>query len=437
MMARVKLTPTRIDEFTSKGKAQAFLWAKNPAGLALRATANGAKAFVFQSKLNGATLRMTIGSPDAWRIPSAEAEARRLQTVIDAGRDPRLEKAATIQAEQQTRAAKKLVRQREEITGLDAWPVYCEARRTEFGPKGKKWGPRSLADHQGAASPGHKRKRSAGMTRAGILHALLSRPLAQLDADTTKAWAKSEAKKRKTRAALAFRLLRGFLNWAATRDEYKALVDPSVRDLKEVALFGQPGKGRDVLLLEMLPPWFAAMRAAPNKVGSAYLQTLLLLGGARPGEIQAMKWADVDTKWRRVELRDKVAGERSVPLTPYVASLLATLPRRNQYVFSGTRSAVMSNPNEQHTRACREAGIEGLTLHGLRRSYPTLTEWLEVPAGIVAQLQGHKPSGVREKNYIIRPLDLLRVHAERIEAWILEQAGVKFEATTERLRAVK
>jgi hypothetical protein len=45
---------------------------------------------------------------------------------------------------------------------------------------------------------------------------------------------------------------------------------------------------------------------------------------------------------------------------------------------------------------------------------------------------------VREQNYIRRPLDLLRVHHEKIEAWILEQAGIVFDAKTEpaKLRAV-
>jgi hypothetical protein len=37
---------------------------------------------------------------------------------------------------------------------------------------------------------------------------------------------------------------------------------------------------------------------------------------------------------------------------------------------------------------------------------------------------------VREQNYIRRPLDLLRVHHERIEAWLLEQAGVTFDAAS-------
>ncbi len=39
---------------------------------------------------------------------------------------------------------------------------------------------------------------------------------------------------------------------------------------------------------------------------------------------------------------------------------------------------------------------------------------------------GHKPSATAEKHYTVRPLDLLRVHHEKIEAWILAQAGVKF-----------
>ena len=36
-----------------------------------------------------------------------------------------------------------------------------------------------------------------------------------------------------------------------------------------------------------------------------------------------------------------------------------------------------------------------------------------------------------EKHYTVRPLDLLRMHHEKIEAWILEQAGVPFDAKVE------
>jgi len=47
---------------------------------------------------------------------------------------------------------------------------------------------------------------------------------------------------------------------------------------------------------------------------------------------------------------------------------------------------------------------------------------------VVAQIQGHKPSATAEKHYKRRPVELLAVHHKRIEAWILEQAGVTFDA---------
>ena len=51
-----------------------------------------------------------------------------------------------------------------------------------------------------------------------------------------------------------------------------------------------------------------------------------------------------------------------------------------------------------------------------------------MPVGVVAQIQGHKPSATVEKHYKVRPLELLRAHHEKIEAWILEQAEIVFDA---------
>jgi integrase len=66
-----------------------------------------------------------------------------------------------------------------------------------------------------------------------------------------------------------------------------------------------------------------------------------------------------------------------------------------------------------------------LTLHGLRRSFGTLAEWVECPTGVSAQIMGHKPSALAEKHYRRRPLDLLRMWHTKIEGWILEQAGIE------------
>ena len=145
-------------------------------------------------------------------------------------------------------------------------------------------------------------------------------------------------------------------------------------------------------------------------------------------------------------LCDKVDGLRIIPATPYVHHFLSTLPRANDWVFASARwvklrgdkpgswtdtsaSGHITEPNDPHSRACIAAGLGGMTLHGLRRSFASLTEWLDVPTGVVAQIMGHKPSATAEKHYKVRPLELLRMHHERIETWVLAQAGVTFHAT--------
>jgi integrase len=97
--------------------------------------------------------------------------------------------------------------------------------------------------------------------------------------------------------------------------------------------------------------------------------------------------------------------------------------------FVGTSlSGHITEPNYAHTTACTVACVGHVSLHGLRRSFKSLTEWQEIPAGVVAQIMGHKPSATAEKHYTVRPLELLALHHERIESWILEQAGIVFDA---------
>ncbi len=72
-------------------------------------------------------------------------------------------------------------------------------------------------------------------------------------------------------------------------------------------------------------------------------------------------------------------------------------------------------------------GIDALPEFRSRRSWSASFAPL-VPAGVVAQLMGHKPSATAEKHYTVRPLELLAIHHNKIEAWILEQAGIVFDA---------
>ncbi|WP_342663750.1 tyrosine-type recombinase/integrase [Ottowia thiooxydans] len=278
------------------------------------------------------------------------------------------------------------------------------------------------------------------MTIPGPIYPLLAQRLGELSQEVIESWALKEGKDRPTSGRLAWRYLKAFLNWCTEEPAYKALVPNNpARGKRTREAFGTAGVKTDALLKEQLPIWFQAVRDLSNPCVTAYLQTVLLTG-ARPGEILDMHWEDLNTKWKGLTIRDKVEGERVIPLTPYVSQLLATLPRRNKWVFSSAtaKDGKLSIPRNHHQRALQVAGIDPVTLHGLRRSFKSLTEWLEIPAGVVAQIMGHKPSATAEKHYTVRPLDLLRVHHERIEAWIVSEAGVPLGTSTDqpKLRSV-
>ena len=431
-MAKIAFTAGRVSGFKCPpDKKQAFMWDVTAPGLGLRATPAGKPAYVFQSVYQGKDIRLTIGSPAAWSIPDAQAKARELQRLIDEGKDPRdlkREAIAAVEAKRQQEQEQEQADKVAAVTVGEAWAAYVAERTPHWGDLHRK-------DHERLTRAGGETSkrgtRGRGVTIAGPLHPLLGLALRDLTAPVIEAWAAREAQTRPTAARLAWRLLKAFLGWCAEQPEY-APVLPSVNPAKTKKAREALGKAKakdDSLLKEQLPAWFAAVRSIGNQTVAAYLQTLLLTG-ARPGEVLAMRWGDLNTQWKGLTIRDKVEGERVIPLTPYVWHLLAALPRRNEFVFASSRNenTPLTEPNHAHDKACKVAAIDALTLHGLRRSFGTLSEWLEAPSGVVAQIQGHKPSATAEKHYRVRPLDLLRVHHERIEAWILEQAGIVFDA---------
>jgi integrase len=250
--------------------------------------------------------------------------------------------------------------------------------------------------------------------------------LASLDGDRVAAWVKNNSH-RPTRTRLAHRLLRAFLNWCAEHETYRELADAKAATSRKARdRLGKPRAKSDALQSNQLAAWFAAVKSEPNAVVSAFLQSLLI-SGARPEEWMRLRWSDVDFRWSRVRLLDKVDGERVIPLTRYAASLLGDLPRRNEWVFSSPSGASgrLRDPRHNHKRALAKVGLPPLTLHGLRRSFGSLAEWVECPAGVVATIQGHKPSATAEKHYRVRQPDFLMLWHQRIEDWMLENAGAR------------
>jgi integrase len=394
---------------------QTFFWDSKTPSLGIRVTANQSKSFIFQDRLHGKTIRMTIGSLSIWNLGDAQVEARRLKVLTDKGIDPREERAQ--------KKAKAIASRLKGTKGLVIWNEYILARKSN-------WGDRHLADHLDMVRKGGQKitrglkKGQLDTKQKGIIHDLLSLPINQITRERVQAWLSKEAKARPARARLALSALKAFMTWAGDQPRYSEFVDPNICDRLSRQL--PPKKAKDdCLQKEQLRTWFESVRKISNPVISAYLQGLLLTG-ARRNELATLKWKDIDFQWHTLVIRDKVEGSRKIPLTPYVEFLLSSLPRNNEYAFSSltASSGRVTEPRKAHQIAIEESGIAHLSIHGLRRSFGTLSEWVECPVGIVAQIQGHKPSALAEKHYRKRPIDLLRMWHTKIEKFILDEAGI-------------
>ena len=439
-MAKVNFTATKVAEHRCEAsQTQAFIWDLTAPGLGLRATPAGKPAYVFQSVYSGKTIRLTIGNPSAWSIKQAQDKAKLLQRLIDDGKDPRdlkrdaLSDKATKAAAIATQAAANAANS---VTIGDLWPRYL----TEGKPKRKDaWKPGYRADIEAMAGAGGvPKKRGQGLTRPGPLFPLLALALVNVTEDALQVWFEREAVASKHQAARALMMFRGFLRWCAARPEYRKLIDRNAGRAPAI-LENLPAntKRTDALEAAQVSSWWQAVEQLSNRIASVYLHALLLTG-ARREELAGLTWVNVDFQWRKLTIADKVDATRTIPLSPYLAQLLATLPRVNQFVFaSAGKAGSIADARASHAKALQSAAIEGLTIHGLRRSFSLLGEAAGAPAGAIAQVMGHKPSATAE-GYRPRSVDALRPYLATIEAHILEQAGVSFDAAVElgKLRVV-
>lgn len=430
---KINFTAPKVAGLTCEaGKSQTLYWDAKTPNLGLRITKGLSKSYIFETWFNGKSLRITIGDTQSWTLGNAQAEARRLKVLTDQGTDPR-----EVKAEQ---TAQSIAKKQKGKQALIIWDEYIKDRT-------RYWGARHKQSHEIMVRKGGKeitrglRKGMSPIQEDGILRALLSQPLNEITREKVIKWLIKQAKERPTSARLALALLRAFIAWAGDNPEYKALVntDACERLSKELPA---PSAKNDCLQIEQLEPWFDSVQKIGNPVISAYLQTLLLTG-ARRNELTALKWKDIDTQWHVATIKDKANKTanktRQIPLTPYVESLITNLPRRNEYVFSSAlaKGKHITEPRIAHNQALQAGGLPNLTIHGLRRSFGTLAEWVECPTGISAQIMGHTPSATAEKHYRVRPVDLLRKWHIQIENFILTEAGIPIPKTEDGGKRLK
>lgn len=125
-------------------------------------------------------------------------------------------------------------------------------------------------------------------------------------------------------------------------------------------------------------PWFVGMIL------------LLCLTGARKGEIQKSR-----REWwqgNQLVLPDSKTGSKIIPLNTHAQAVAAAIPevKGNPYLIVGRRSgAFLASPKEPWKDLCREAGIEGLNMHDLRRFFASVAISSGQTLEQAMQLMGH------------------------------------------------
>ena len=131
-------------------------------------------------------------------------------------------------------------------------------------------------------------------------------------------------------------------------------------------------------------------RVSPNH-GVAVIR-LLLLTGCRKGEIEGLRWREVDLRGGYLRFEATKTGARAMPLSQPAVDVLSALPRsRNEWVFPASRGdGPFVGTKATWRRVAPAAGLSDVRLHDLRHTFASIgaAEGLSLP--MIGALLGHR-----------------------------------------------
>ncbi len=122
---------------------------------------------------------------------------------------------------------------------------------------------------------------------------------------------------------------------------------------------------------------------------------LAALTGLRIGEVQSIRWDNLDMKTGRLELPDTKTGARTHTLPAAALGLLADAPNVGPFPVAGKTDRKPLDYRaigRVFAKACEVAGIEGARLHDLRRTAMTSAARRGASVPLLQDLLGHKTS---------------------------------------------
>ncbi len=325
--------------------------AKTPA-LALCTTHTGNKAFYLYRRVNGRPQRYRLGGFPELTVEQARKQAAIVNADIATGGDPQAGKRAL----------------KAETTFAELFRFFLE---THSKVHKRTW----IEDERmfKVYLPAWHRRRLSTIKRADVsaLHARIGRDHGPYMANRVRS------------------LLCSVFNFAIGNDWDHANPVLGVRKFKE--------QSRDRFLDgDELKAFFKSLADEPDLTVRDFVLVSLLVG-ARRGNVQAMRWDDIDLKrglWRIPETQSKNREPLLVVLpVPAVGILRARHDQSsNGYVFQsyGKKSGHLVDVRTAWRRICKRAGLKDLRLHDLRR---TLGSWQAICGAslpIIGRSLGHQ-----------------------------------------------
>ena len=389
------LTDAVIRRLEPPGRGNKITYDDKVKGLGARVTAAGARSFVltYSVRGNGRQRRYTIGSCDDWTCVQARDKARDLKRLIDDGGDP----LANIEEQRAAPTVADLVKRFEEEHVSDLRPSSAASYRTLL---------------KYILSVGANVKvQDVRYEDIAALHRRLTRAGHSYNANRC--------------LAVASRMFSLAVRWGWRE----------TNPCKGVERNKEHSRQR-YLTADEMARLTRALAEFPDR-DMANIVRLLLLTGARKGEIVAIKWANLDLSigtWTKPASAVKQNRAHTVPLSAPACQLLSEIERRragnrSEYVFPGVgKHGHIRYIFNAWRRLCKAAGIVNLRLHDLRHSFASELVSSGASLPLIGALLGHASPSTTARYAHLYP-DAQRAAVERVGA-VISNAGKKAPAPT-------
>lgn len=374
-----RLTERKALAYPPPAAGYVLHWCPQTPGFGVRVTANGARSWVSERRVNGKTVRRTLGKAAGRGAISAEA-ARRLMVDISSELQRGIDR---VEDQRAARAEQKQATAEAALTFEAALKDYVKRKRR--GKDGLHLKDRTRDDYLAMVAGGRTAKNGTPLAD-GELYALADKPLARITADDVRSVHKAAAARGARRATYAMQVLRAVLNWHGV----KVPGNPLSSDVagKDRIVLGATAGDPTPIPPEKLSAWWAAASAATRREAADFYRVMLLTG-ARGGELKAVTVRDVDAEGGRIVLRDtKNRTDHTLLLATQAAEIVVP------YLVGkrpGAKLFTVGDPRKTLATINTAAGVE-ITGHDLRATFASVAEEL-VSAYTLKRMLNHAEAG--------------------------------------------